>query len=72
MREGMLIYNYNKKRYDIRFEAEEYFGGLHCGTCFDVKVKGKWIPTRIELRWPDKWYLVDVSLETLDGLKVRI
>lgn len=72
MREGRLIYDYNKDQYDIRFEAEEYLGGLYCGTCFDVKIKGEWIPTRIELRWPNEWYLVDIFVGSLDGLQVRI
>lgn len=48
-REGALWYDKESGRYDIRFGLEEYYGGLHCGECFDVKVEGKWIPVRIEM-----------------------
>ena len=36
---GTLIYDPAMGRYDIRFGIESYYGGLHCGDCFDVKVK---------------------------------
>ena len=35
-------------RYDIRFDLNDYYGGLHCGDCFEVFVRGKWKPTRME------------------------
>ena len=35
---GTLIYDPSMGRYDIRFGIESYYGGLHCGDCFDVKV----------------------------------
>ncbi len=44
--------------------------GLHCGECFDVFVRGKWKPTRIE--YGDNWYLVGIRAEDLNGLRVRI
>lgn len=47
-----------------------YYGGLHCGECFDVFVRGKWKPTRIE--YGDNWYLVGIRAEDLNGLRVRI
>lgn len=47
-REGTLFYDTETGRYDIRFDLESFYGGLHCGECFDVKVKDIWIPVRIE------------------------
>lgn len=44
---GTLIYDPSMGRFDIRFGIESYYGGLHCGECFDVKVKDAWIPVRI-------------------------
>lgn len=45
-------------------------GGLHCGTCMDVLVGGKWKPTRIEMG--EDWYLVGIRTDELAGLRVRI
>ena len=36
---GTLIYDPSMGRFDIRFGIESYYGGLHCGECFDVKVR---------------------------------
>ena len=69
-REGALWYDKESGRYDIRFGLEEYYGGLHCGGCFDVKVEGKWIPVRIEM--DEDWYLVGLPNVKLDGLIVQI
>lgn len=57
-------------RYDIRFDLESFYGGLHCGECFDVKVKDVWVPVRIEMG--DDWYLVGLNVSRLDGLRVRM
>ena len=46
------------------------YGGLHCGECFDVKVKNVWVPVRIEMG--DDWYLVGLNVSRLDGLRVRM
>ena len=54
----------------LRFDLNSYYGGLHCGECFDVFVRGKWKPTRIE--YGDNWYLVGIRAEDLNGLRVRI
>ena len=35
-REGTLFYDTETGRYDIRFDLESFYGGLHCGECFDV------------------------------------
>ncbi len=45
---GALIFDEQTDRYDIRFDIADYYGGLHCGECFDVFTGGKWKPTRIE------------------------
>lgn len=70
MRTGSLFYNSNNNRMDIRFNLKEYYGGLHCGECMDVKINGKWVPTRIEMA--EDWYLVGIDTDQLAGLTVRI
>ena len=56
MKQGTLVYDRATDRYDIRFDLDRYYGGLHCGECFDVMIGGKWKPTRIEMA--ADWYLV--------------
>ncbi|MDY5026094.1 MAG: DUF5348 domain-containing protein, partial [Oliverpabstia sp.] len=56
--------------YDIRFGMESYYGGLHCGECFEVKINDVWVPVRIEM--DEDWYLVGLPLKRLDGLTVRM
>jgi hypothetical protein len=68
---GNLFYDLRLGRYDIRFGREEYYGGLHCGECFDVLIDGKWIPTRIEMTEKREWYLVELQTQ-LNGLIVRM
>ena len=46
------------------------YEGLHCGDVFDVKINGKWIPTRIE--FGRDWFLVGIKTDNLVGLIVRI
>lgn len=67
---GTLIYDPSMGRFDIRFGIESYYGGLHCGECFDVKVKDAWIPVRIEM--DEDWYLVGLPKTSLSGLTVRM
>ena len=45
---GALIFDETADRYDIRFDVNDYYGGLHCGDCMEVFVRGKWKPTRME------------------------
>lgn len=71
-REGILVCDTVNQGYDIRFGLEEYYGSLHCGSRFEVRVKGKWIPVRLELDLPDRWYLVGLSHIELNGLQARI
>lgn len=72
LKRGALIFDEERSRYNIRFDIDKYYNGLHCGECFDVFVGGKWKPTRIEIG--SDWYLVDVNTNgsRLDGLMVRI
>ena len=67
---GTLIYDPSMGRYDIRFGIESYYGGLHCGDCFDVKVRDVWIPVRIEM--DENWYLVGLSKTRLGGPTGRV
>ena len=60
---GALVFDERTDRYDIRFDLNSYYGGLHCGECFDVFVRGKWKPTRIE--YGDNWYLVGIRAEDI-------
>ena len=38
MKQGALIFDEQTDRYDIRFDLADYYGGLHCGECFDVMI----------------------------------
>lgn len=67
---GALIFDERTDRFDIRFDLNDYYGGLHCGECLDVLIGGKWKPTRIE--YGDNRYLVGVRTDDLNGLRVRI
>ena len=69
-REGNLFYDKESGRYDIRFGMESYYGGLHCGECFEVKINDVWVPVRIDM--DEDWYLVGLPLKRLDGLTVRM
>ena len=69
-REGNLFYDKESGRYDIRFGMESYYGGLHCGECFEVKINDVWVPVRIEM--DEDWYMVGLPLKRLDGLTVRM
>ena len=70
-RTGSLFYDRRYDRYNIRFDLETFYGGLHCGECFEVLTKkDTWEPVRIELT--DEWYLVGLPGVMPDGLRVRI
>lgn len=68
--EGTLFFDPESGRYDIRFGMDSFYGGLHCGECFEVKVNNTWVPVRIEMR--DDWYLVGLPVAKLSGLTVRM
>lgn len=71
---GALIHDLDTNRYDIRFSLNEYYGGLHCGECFEVLIEdGSYVPVRIEYSYGfNKWCLIGLNDVRLDGLKVRI
>lgn len=69
-KQGVLIYDAETERMDIRFGLLDFYGGLHCGEKLEVLIDGKWIPTRIELH--SFWYLVGIRLSNINGLTVRI
>lgn len=70
MKTGVLINQKGSDRMDIRFSLNQYYGGLHCGETFEVKINGKWVPTRIEMG--KSWYLIGIETDELVGLIVRI
>ena len=71
MREGILIPDMHSGRADIRFNSDDCYGGLHCGTTMDIWLNEQWVPTRIEMD-SRGWFLVGVQIETLWGQRVRI
>lgn len=72
MRQGAMIFDRQTGRYDIRFDLDSYYGGLHCGECFEAYIDGSWMPTRIEMGMDREWYLVGISAGNLNGLQVRM
>ena len=84
MKQGVLVYDQKSERMDVRFGLEDYYGGLHCGTCMDVfgclcapggevLENNRWKPTRIEYGWDERgWYLVGVPTPSLVGLRIRL
>lgn len=73
MRKGVLIFDKESNRYDIRFNETDYYGGLHCGDPLEVMIAGKWKQTCIEKSWDNNdWYLTGVKVKDINGLIVRI
>lgn len=70
MKQGTLVLDTDTGRMDIRFGVNEFYGGLHCGTCMDALIDGTWVSTRIEMA--DDWYLVGIRTQNIAGLTVRI
>ena len=71
MKQGALVYDKASGRYDIRSGLDEYYGGWHCGQTFEVFDGEQWQATRIEMNLHQKWYLVGIKTDVLDGLQVR-
>ena len=67
---GALIFDETADRYDIRFDLNDYYGGLHCGRLHGGFCAGQMEATRME--YGDNWYLVGVRASDLNGLRVRI
>ena len=70
MRQGALTLDAQTGRMDIRFDLENYYGGLQCGERLDILINGEWVPTRIEMG--DGLYLSGIKTDNLEGLIVRI
>ena len=43
MQQGVLYFERQTERMDIRFENKEIYGGLHCGTAMEVLINDEWI-----------------------------
>ena len=70
MKIGTLVPQRDTGRMDIRFSPNNYYGGLQCGEPLEMKITGRWVPTRIEMG--NDWYLVGIDTDDLVGLIVRI
>ena len=70
MNTGTIVKQRGSDCLDIRFGLYDYHGGLQCGETLDVKISGKWVPTRIEMG--EDWYLVGINVDDIIGLIVRI
>lgn len=75
---GRLSYRKDSGRYGFLvgdlLDDGEYFGwdGIHCGDCMQVLVNGEWLDTRMELNYPDEWYLVGTPYRgNLENVAVR-
>ena len=64
-KQGVLIYDAETDRMDIRFGLLDYYGDE-----LDLKIDDEWIPTRIERC--SFWYLRGIRIANLNGLIVRI
>lgn len=70
---GILFYNTALDRYDFEYEIERYYGGLHCGECFQAWIDGSWKSVSIEFNHADdRWYLPQFPAQSLGGLKIRM
>lgn len=76
MTTGILGYNSSNDRYGLLVMDLWKIEGFHCGECFDVWDSNteQWIPTRIEMGYPDEWYLVGTPYRGADieGLRARV
>lgn len=76
-KQGKLGYNSDNDRYGLLIADLWVIEGFHCGETFEYydSDKDTWIPTRVEMSWPDKqYYLVDTPYkgDALEGLKIRL
>ncbi len=55
-REGNLFYDKEVTFMISDLEMESYYGGLHCGECFEVKINDVWVPVRIEMDEDGIWW----------------
>ena len=62
MKEGILIWNENAGRPDIRYRDGTYYGGLHSGNTLEALIQGKWRPVRVEFNhFKDIWNLAGAA-----------
>ena len=71
MQEGILIFDQQADRVDIRLNSGDYYGGLHCGAPVEVWLDAQWFASRIELS-SQSWFLVGFKPDIIWGLRVRI
>lgn len=76
MTTGILGYNRQNDRYGLLVMDLWENEGFHCGETFEVwdSEGEQWIATRMEMHYPNEWYLVGTpySGSDLEGLKVRV
>ena len=73
MKQGVLVYDQKTDRMEVRFNLEEYYGGLHCGPCMEGLGNNRGNLTRVEYACGDTgWYLVGIPTSSLTGLRVRM
>ena len=71
MKHGALIYDSRKGCYDIRFDLDDYYGGLRDGEVLEVFTDGGWHKTHMEYDG-ESWRLTDIRVHDLRGLIVRV
>lgn len=75
MATGILGYNSKNGRYGMLVHDLWEIDGFHCGDVLEVwdYDSEEWIPTRMEMSYPNEWYLVGTQLRgmALEGLRVR-
>ncbi len=73
---GILGYNSSNDRYGLLVSDLWEIDGFHCGETLEVwdYEQEQWTPTRMEMRYPNEWYLVGTpfSGQALEGLRVRV
>lgn len=73
---GILGYNSSNDRYGLLVCDLWEIDGFHCGETLEVwdYEQEQWKPTRMEMHYPNKWYLVgtEYSGQALEGLRVRV
>ena len=66
-KQGVLIYDAETDRMDIRFGLLDYYGGLHCGDEFDLKIDDEYAKNKIasqmdiEIKKQKANYIIDNS-----------
>ena len=72
--EGRLGYNDRNDRYGLLVSDLWEHDGFHCGETLEVQVDGEWVQTRMEMAWPNQWYLVGTPYrgDDLEYVRARI